>query len=81
MNGDGDADGLLLQEAWRWHPQDGIELVGVLLELISRTAGGLTRQLRRYALIKPSIDDLGREFEPVVGREPGYHRPPGLSAG
>ena len=61
MNGDGDADRHLLQEARRWHPQDCIELVGVLLELILRT-GGLTRQLRRYALIEQSIDNLIGEF-------------------
>ena len=61
MNGDGDADGHLLQEARRRHPQDRIELVGVLLELILRT-GRLTRQLRRYALIKQSIDNVLGEF-------------------
>src|SRR5580693_8832145 len=36
VNGDGDADGHLLQEARRWHPQDCIELVGLLLKLILR---------------------------------------------
>ena len=61
VNGDGDADGHLLEEARRRHPQDRIELVGVLLELILRT-GGLTRQLRRYALIKQSIDNVLGEF-------------------
>jgi hypothetical protein len=61
VNGDGDANGHLLKEAWRWHPQDRIELVGLLLELILRT-GRLTRQLRRNALIKQSIDNVLREF-------------------
>ena len=61
MNGDGDADGDLLQEARRRRPQDRIELIGFLLELILRT-GRLTRQLRRYALIEQSINNLLGEF-------------------
>jgi hypothetical protein len=61
VNGDGDADGDLLQEARRRRPQDCIELIGFLLELISRT-GRLGRRLRGHALIQQSIDDLFGEF-------------------
>jgi hypothetical protein len=63
--------GDLLQEARRRRPQDHIELIGFLLELILRT-GRLARQLRGHALIQQSIDDLLGEFQPRVGREAWY---------